>query len=263
MTIIKYIQKETSTNFKNNPGYDYNQDMLNSNGIYYKKILSYEEYIVDKKKWNELIEMEENDFANYYVIVIAGENYDTTGLYISNISIENNKLCIDLNKKDAWDNATVLSTKISKDFNKDIIIRNNPNIPISSSYKPIEDLHSNYTIEQAIKDNCFVIEKNKIVSDDLKQLDNFIENCTNNTEGFIRIYNLPITNQITIIDIEYKNGKINMCSLNISNQNSQKVYNSGKFLKKSIITDSESNSLIYSLEDELGNSKAFLAIDNY
>ena len=60
--------------------------------------------------------MTEDDFENYFVVVLAGENYDTTGLYISDITANEKNLYIDLRKKDNWDGNTVISSKIEKDF---------------------------------------------------------------------------------------------------------------------------------------------------
>ena len=39
-----YITKETYTDFKENPNYDYSQDMIYQNNFYYKKVMTYEEY---------------------------------------------------------------------------------------------------------------------------------------------------------------------------------------------------------------------------
>ena len=51
ITAYKIIQKETKTNFNN---YDYNEDMQYYDGIYYKKITTYQIYKKDWERWNEL-----------------------------------------------------------------------------------------------------------------------------------------------------------------------------------------------------------------
>ncbi|DAA99497.1 TPA: hypothetical protein CPT96_08520, partial [Candidatus Gastranaerophilales bacterium HUM_10] len=69
-----------------------------------------------KKIWNNLVEIEPEEFNDYFIIIIAGENYDTTSLYISNAFIKNEELYIELKKTDVWDgNNTVISTKIPKE----------------------------------------------------------------------------------------------------------------------------------------------------
>ena len=83
ITTYKFIQSSTSTNF--NSGFDYNQNMTFNNSMYYKMICTYEEYIQAKETWDNLVDIEENEFKDYFIIVIAGENYNTTGLYISDI----------------------------------------------------------------------------------------------------------------------------------------------------------------------------------
>lgn len=258
-----FIQKHTTTNFNNNQGYEYNQDMIQVNGIYYKKIMTYEEYIESKNKWSDLVEMKKEDFENYFVMVLAGENYNTTGLYISNVETDDNMIYIDLNKKDTYDESTIISVKLEKCLNRDYVeIRNNSNIPdMSNNYVEIENLDNEYTEEQAIKDDCFVIKYNKLVSDNNNQFDEFIDNCNNGIEGTIRIYNYELTEKIIVTDIEYKNGKINMSSYDITAENSETINNSGKKILKAIIGDEKNKKIFYSLEDEIGNKKIICAID--
>lgn len=251
--VYKFIQNETKTDFSN---YDYNEDMKCYDGIYYKTINSYQTYMNDLEKWKELIEMAEEDFENYFLIVIAGENYNTTGLYISDIKSDNENLYIDLNKKDNWDGSTVISSKIEKDlYRENIVIRNNPNVPnVSSKFIDIEEIPLGYTKEQAIQDGCFVIEYNKVVSDDKEELERFIENVNKGIEGFIRIYQYDIIENVTIIDLECKNGKINMSQCNKTQIGSYPVYNSGSSIVKGSLG-------IYWLCDEIGNKKSICSID--
>ena len=257
ITAYKFIQKETKTNFSNNLDYDdYSEDMKTSDGVYYKKITSYQTYLSDFKKWNDLVEMKEDDFNNYFVVVIAGENYNTTGLYISDISADEENLYIDLNKKDEWDGSTVISTKIEKElYRENIVIRNNPNVPDTlNRFISMEEIPIGYTKEQALQDGCFVIEYNKVVSDDKEKFEKFIENANNSIDGFIRIYQYDILENITIIDLECKNGKINMSQCNKTQTGNSPVYNSGNSIVKGSLG-------IYWLCDEIGNKKVICNIE--
>lgn len=258
VTIYKFMQKDTITDFKNNPEYDdYSVDMLYSDGIYYKTILDYETYIKDKKKWPELIELVEEDFKDFFIIVIAGENYNTTGLFISDITTDQDNIYIDLKKKDKWDGSTVISTKIERNLYRDnIVVRNNPNTPeILEKSISIEEIPVGYTQEEALNDGLFVIDANKIISDEKEKFENFIENANNGIEDYIRIYSCDITQNIMIIDIECKNGKINMSQCNKTQAGNQIIYNSGNEIIKSNATG------IYWLSDEIGNKKAICSIE--
>ena len=257
ITAYKFVQRETKTDFSNNPDYDdYSEDMEISDGIYYKRITSYRIYLKDLEKWNELVEMTEDDFNNYFVVVVAGENYDTTGLYISDIKADDENLYIDLNKKDKWDGSTVISTKIEKDlYRENIVIRNNPNIPeMTNKFISMEKIPIGYTKEEAIQDGCFVIEYNKIISDDKGEFERFIKNANKGIDGFIRIYQYDIIENVTIIDLESKNGKINMSQCNKTQIGSSPVYNSGNSIAKGSLG-------IYWLYDEMDNKKTICRID--
>ena len=256
--IFDFIQKETKTDFENNKEYDdYNEDMLYSDGIYYKTILDYQNYKNDKKKWNGLVEMRENDFNDYFVVVIAGENYSTTGLYISDIKVDDENLYIDLNKKDIWNGSTVISAKLEKTlYRENIIVKNNPNIPqVSKEFIKMEDIPIGYTKEEAIEDGLIVIDANKIISNEKNRFNEFIENANNGISDFIRIYNYDIIQNITIIDLEYKNGIINMSQCNKTQPGNNIIYNSGNEIIKS------NGSGIYWLKDEMGNKKVICNIE--
>lgn len=253
-----FIQKETKTDFKNNPDYyDYAQDMQHYDGIYYKKIETYNNYLIDLKKWSGLVEMTEKDFENSFVVVIAGENYHTTGLYISNISADTEILHIDLNKKDTYDGSTIISTKVSKDLNRpNIIVHNNPNVPnMSTKYIKIEDIPKDYSQEQAIADGCFVISANQVISNNRELFNTFIENCNNGIDGILRVYEYQeLTNCVQIIDIECKNKIINTSRLNITFEGNHVVYSSGNKIN--------SNGNTYSISDEIGNSKILFSFES-
>ncbi len=261
--IYDYTQKSTTTNWNQNIEYEYNQDMLYSDGFYYKKIYSYNDYENATQIWNNLIEMQEKDFENSFVIIIAGENYDTTNLYISSIYNKDEKMYIDLKSKNEWnENNTVISAKISKKLDKDFIklnnIPNQPNTP--NEYLDIKNLSNQYTIEDAINDGCFVVKNNEIISDNKKQLDNFINNCKLNVECFLRIYKYEYGIKISIFDIEYKSGKINMNCRSISSGEDKMLHRSGNRIEKLTNNNIYDKYIVYALFDELGNQQIICSI---
>lgn len=255
----EFIQKSTKTDFKKNIGYDYNQNMIYNNSMYYKKIYTYEEYLDAQKIWNNLVDMQEKDFENSFVIILAGENYDTTSLYVSNIYEKNQELCIELRKKDTWNiDDTVISIKIPKELDREKInIINLPNeVNTGGKYININLLKEEYTIEEAIKDNCFVVKVNEIVSNNKKQLDDFVNNCNNKIEDLIRIYIQEIDG-VSIYDIEYKNDKINMVNRSMKSNNDRILYHTGN----KIVVRKINSAIEYSLYDEIGNQTLFCRLE--
>lgn len=186
---VLFTQKYTRTDFTKNPGYEYYQDMQMSDNIYYKRIYNYEEYKLATQRWDNLVEMSEADFQESFMIIIAGQNYDTTSLYISDIYIEEDKTCVELRNKDKWTSgSTVISAKVSRELDREEIkIKNLPNeVSTTGKYKDLDEITLDYTKEQALEDGCFVVEQyGDIISKNKNQLDEFIEKKEN---GVIRIY---------------------------------------------------------------------------
>lgn len=259
VSTYKIVQKSTNTDFNKNYTYDYNQNMILNNGMYYKKIDTYEEYKMAKNIWDNLIDMNEEDFNDNFIVILAGENYNTTGLYISNIYSKENKLFIELRKKENWDkNDTVISTKISKNFESEQIeIVNLPNdINTKDKYKSIDSITNEYNIEEAISDNCFVInDKNQVVSNNKTRLNEFVENCNNKINDLIRIC-IYESNRTIICDIECINNKINMVEKVIQSNNINTNYYTGVGItyKKRKSLDGKGYSYDYNLYNEMGKN---------
>ena len=216
-TYNNYYQKRTNTDFEKNPNYDYSQDMDYQNGIYHKKLISYKEYITYKQKWNNLVEMTANDFNNYFVIIIAVENTSMVGLTVSNITTDNDNLYIELfqDTSNANSENSVISIKIPRENNRNnIILKKVGYQPTNNTYEDLTKLPKDYLKEQAITDNCFVIENGKVISSDKQQLDKFIEKSKQNQKTFIRIVTYSyekLSKGIIITDVEYKNNKYYIC----------------------------------------------------
>lgn len=259
ITTYKFIQSSTSTNFNKNPRYDYNQNMILNNGIYYKKIYTYEEYVNAKTIWDNLVDIKQEDFNEYFMVILAGENYNTTGLYISNIYIENQKLCIELKKKDIWDkNDTVISTKVSKElYREELKIINSPNdVNTTDKYNNIDNITNDYSIEEAISDNCLVInDKNQVVSNNRTRLNEFVENSNNKINDWIRIC-IYESNRTIICDIEYINNKINMVEKVLESNTVNTNYYTGVGItyRKRKSLDGNGYSYDYNLYNEMGQN---------
>lgn len=217
ISTINYYQQQTKTNFEENINYDYSQDMEYQNGIYYKKVTSYDEYNRYKERWENLVEMTEEDFNNYFIVISAVENTSMIGLKVSNITTDNNNLYIELfkdtNNLDCENN--VISIKIPIEDNRNNIIFNKIGYqPNNNQYEKLTDLSKDYTKEQAIEDNCYVIENGKVISNNKEQLSEFIENCKNKQKSFIRIViysSDSLLDGTIVVDVEYKNNKYYIC----------------------------------------------------
>ena len=90
-----------------------------------------------------------------------------------------------------------------------------------------------------------------------EQLNNFVNNCNNKVNDYIRIY-LKEPERIVIHDIEYKNNKINMVSKEINSNKNEIYYRTGN---KITIRKEESSTTYYRLSDEIGNGTIFCILN--
>ena len=79
-------------------GYDYTQDMVYKDKIYYKLITDYDEYQTYKNRWNEICNMSKEDFDRKFMIITAIENTSMLGLTLSDIFVNKDTLYIDLDE---------------------------------------------------------------------------------------------------------------------------------------------------------------------
>lgn len=256
VTTYNFFQKELNYDVRE----DYEDDYMDSfeiiEGFFCKKITTYNEYI-KLKDVLDIVEMTEEDFQNYFVLILIGGHYDTTGLYVSNVSADNNTLYIDLNKKEKW-NEERISLKISNSLNRDNLkIINHPNIPdMSSKYMKLEEIPKDYTSQQAVEDGCFVVVERKIVSEDKDMLKNFKKDCENGIEGIIRVYEVDSLNPARIIDVEYKNERFNMCIL--FTEDGKEYYSTGKTIDE---FKDLSGEVTYSITNEMGEHTFICSIE--
>ena len=254
-----YITKKTYTDFKENPNYDYSQDMIYQNNFYYKKVMTYEEYEKCKEVWNNLVEMNEEDFNDNFVVIVAVENTSMLGLTVSDVSADDTTLYIKFKKDENEDyDKTVTSIKISKNLDRDIIKIEKVEKNIDyTDYERLEDLPHNYSKEQAIKDNCFVLENNEIISSNKEQLNEFVDNARNGINSFIRIVSY-FDEQVKIKDLEYKDGEYILVSDDSRTRDKVEkfYYNYGD----EIVVEHKSMGTRYILKDNKSNTQRFIAI---
>lgn len=126
----KYEYKSFKPTFKTSPestgdDYDFTQDMIYKDGIYYKKINDYEEYNKVKSRWNDILDMTKSDFENNFMVITAIENTSMLGLTVDKIETDNNNIYISLiHYEDGIEydeNETCISYIISRDMERENI----------------------------------------------------------------------------------------------------------------------------------------------
>lgn len=129
-TSKKYEYKTFKPSFKKTSestydDYDFTQDMTYKDNIYYKKINNYEEYSEVKSRWDNILNMNKEDFENNFMVITAIENTSMVGMTIDKIDTDDKGLYISLiHYEDGVNfdkNETCISIKISRDLEKENI----------------------------------------------------------------------------------------------------------------------------------------------
>lgn len=252
---ISYVSNQENVNSESNsnielyeikyfnpihPDYNYGDDFTFYNSIYYKIINNYQEYLTYKKYYPEIIDMLENDFNNNFMILTITENESTKNLEFQSIDSDDTTLYIGLNKS-INDIQRGISIKIDNSLLREKIdtYKSIENIDFMSNYKDLKNISRNYTTQEAISDNCFVISSTGITSNE-QIFDTFIDNINNYTDSEIRIvYQTSMFEYITIFDIKYcsQKNKYYVCrdtSRNVDYKESYNYFEYDKFEKNDL-----------------------------
>lgn len=227
--LYKYITQETSdtkSNFSNvnsnSEGYKKLGFQLVSDihDFYYKKITDYEEYKECKQNIEHLLDMTEEDFKDNLLFVVISANSNTGGLHICNAEADDTTLYVEVDKSEK-ENAGkgMVSAKLDKNLDRDnIILTERKEETYSPDYTPIKELPEDYTLRDAINDNCFVIDENgEVISNNRERISEFVSNTKNGNEDFIRIVDMngvskeDEENAIIITDIQFINEMYIVC----------------------------------------------------
>lgn len=273
-TFIKKQDKmETRGLFDDGRGYtDYETDLMandmtwqNDVRLYYRTITNSKDYEKYKSRISTFPEVSEINFEENFIVIIANENYrdlDEIDMEITKVYTDDSTTNIIMKQKEnpnMNDMTNVWYAVIDKSQLKDnvkIIIEhkkfNNDNIT------EISNLPVDYTVDSAIKDGCFTLKNNKVVSNNKKQLDEFIEKTEKGEKSFIRVYN-KYNEEITITDVNFENGIYFTDSRNLNNE--RKYHNTYKKLKKKEINNGANKDIEYVFyEGRNPNTSAPLAI---
>lgn len=185
-------------------------------GIYYKKIESYEQYLEYNNYWSNLIKVTEEEFKDNFVLIISLNSSGTKGIEIVDISYENNKISLTFEKEKLEgkeDSNEAYSVKIPREFLESELKINL--VPGSSEMKEfgytlMEDIDEEYVREQAIEEDCVIIDHWYLASDNKDKIYKFEEDYKNNKNAgirFVKFGDFLDGTKFVIIDVLYYDGK--------------------------------------------------------
>ena len=233
-------------------------DYKTINRFYYRVIKDYQTYLDTKNNFNNILEVSEKDFENNFMLLVITENAPVNGLIFDNLSADDYSLTLNyvVNSSDR-DAQTGTSILVSNDLYRDTINieKTVPEMKMSS-YTNIRELPKDYSVEDAKKDNCLVIDMKNHANYNLNNLEDFIEKVKNKENAEIRIYNYMGNDQIYIYDITYSNeNKFFVCedrTRYTSNKNNHFTYETYQINTDTITVapSSISTTTLYTIEDE-------------
>lgn len=260
---VTSLQNDESKFTSSNITYQINDNILLSdyktiNRFYYRVIKDYQTYLDTKDNFNNILEVSEKDFENNFMILVITENAPVNGLIFDNLSADDSSLTLNyvVNSSDR-DAQTGTSILVSNDLYRDTINieKTVPEMKMTS-YTNIRELPKDYSVEDAKKDNCLVIDMKNHANYNLNNLEDFIEKVKNKENAEIRIYNYMGNDQIYIYDITYSNeNKFFVCedrTRYTSNKNNHFTYETYQINTDTITVapSSISTTTLYTIEDE-------------
>lgn len=263
MEDVTSLQNDENKYKSSNITYQINDNILLSdyktiNRFYYRVIKDYQTYLDTKDNFNNILEVSEKDFENNFMILVIIENMPVNGLIFDNLSADDSSLTLNyvVNSSDR-DAQTGTSILVSNDLYRDTINieKTVPEMKMTS-YTNIRELPKDYSVEDAKKDDCLVIDMKNHANYNLNNLEDFIEKVKNKENAEIRIYNYMGNNQIYIYDITYSNeNKFFVCedrTRYTSNKNNNSTYETYQINTDTITVapSSISTTTLYTIEDE-------------
>lgn len=260
---VTSLQNDEHKYKSSNITYQINDNILLSdyktiNRFYYRVIKDYQTYLDTKNNFNNILEVSEKDFENNFMILVITENAPVNGLIFDNLSADDSSLTLNYVINSSDRNAqTGTSILVSNDLYRDTINieKTVPEMKMTS-YTNIRELPKDYSVEDAKKDNCLVIDMKNNANYNLNNLEDFIEKVKNKENAEIRIYNYMDNDQIYIYDITYSNeNKFFVCedrTRYTSNKNNNSTYESYQINTDTITVapSSISTTTLYTIEDE-------------
>ena len=192
---------------------DSNMTLANNDAdTYYKIITNMEDYEKYKLKISELPEMSKEQFENNFLIIIANWGAFTPhlcDLTISEINADETTTYVLMKQKENpnYDNynKTWCAIVDKKLLRENVEINIEKPIIENKNFISLDSLPKNYSVEDALKDGCFVVQDYKVLSEDKYAIDKLIEKSKSRKDDFIRIYS-KLDDYIVVSDLQLKNG---------------------------------------------------------
>lgn len=204
--------------------------------MYYKIITNMQDYNKYKAKIKELLEMTEEAFNENFLVVIVGINYlekEDRNLTIKTVYADETTTHIILkqNENPDFENYNNVWTAVvdKSQLRDNIEIKKETDYIQNNEFVSLSDLPENYSVEDALKDGCFVEDKNKVLSENVNAIDEFIKKAENGENAFIRIYS-KFNDFYSVKDIEYKD-KLFTYNVKVSENERIYVYNYKEIMK--------------------------------
>ena len=260
---VTSLQNDDNKYKSSNITYQINDNILLSdyktiNRFYYRVIKDYQTYLDTKDNFNNILEVSEKDFEDNFMILVITENAPVNGLIFDNLSADDSSLTLNYVINSSDRNAqTGTSILVSNDLYRDTINieKTVPEMKMTS-YTNIRELPKDYSVEDAKKDNCLVIDMKNNANYNLNNLEDFIGKVKNKENAEIRIYNYMDNDQIYIYDITYSNeNKFFVCedrTRYTSNKNNHFTYETYQINTDTITVapSSISTTTLYTIEDD-------------
>lgn len=257
-TFIKKQDKmETRGLFDDGRGYtDYETDLMANDmtwqddvRLYYRTITNSKDYEKYKSRISTFPEISEINFEENFIVIIANENYrdfDEIDMEITNVYANDSTTNIIMKQKEnpnMNDTTNVWYAIVDKSQLKDNVkIRIEHKKFNNNDITKISELPLDYTVDSAIKDGCFTLKNNKVVSGNGKQLDEFIEKAKKGEKSFVRVYS-NFNEEITITDVNFENGIYYTDTRNLNN--GKNYHNTYKKLEKKEINNGGNKDIEY------------------
>lgn len=201
--------------------------------LYHKIINTSEDYYKYKSRISELPNLEDINFDENFIVIIANENtrqMHEKDLTISNITADETTIHIEMKQKENPDYSN--DNNIWYAIVDKSLLRENADVSIKNrkihveGFTDVDELSKDYSVEDAINDGCIVLENNKVKSNNIEILDKFIEKTEKGEQATIRVYSKytdsNATETIYIKDVEYLNGIYYLNDYNL--KDSEKSY---------------------------------------
>lgn len=210
--------------------------------LYHRLINNAQDYEKYKSRISQFPEASDINFDENFIVIIANENIrqpHEIDMAIYNITADENTTHIIMKQKENPNynaDSNIWYAVVDKSLyreNADVIIEQRNNN--SAEFKNINDIPDNYSKEEAIQDGCIVLENNKLVSNNIEKLDEFVEDTNNGINSFIRIcrmYSGNLNGERVIIDTEFKDGIYYKTDYSLDNRNKKYYHSYTKKLEK-------------------------------